>query len=228
MLKNLLRSLLKFILPNNIWEKRSPLFEYIYQKIEDLMIYSYGNFYKIRQPKYFFYPYRHVVAINYLNIARKLLEEENIEYFITAGALLGAIRQGAIAGGAHDCDIGIKDNSNDTDLKLSRVLVKLKKKGFIIEKLKGEDSWHARRWYLVDFAIYRKIKIEDKIYWSHHNSLEQIWKVEESSLDNLKKIQFYDFYIEAPSKPEKLVEVIYGSDWMKPHKKKQFTFPLIK
>ena len=69
-----------------------------------------------------------MVAINYLNIVIGLLQDEKIEYFITAGALLGGLRQGAIAGGAHDLDIGIKESSKDTEYKLNKVLEKLKKK----------------------------------------------------------------------------------------------------
>ena len=224
MLKTFIKIFLKFLLPKSLWEKRAPFFEFLYQKFEDLMILSYGIFYKLKQPKYFFYPYRHVVAINYLNIVIGLLQDEKIEYFITAGALLGGLRQGAIAGGAHDLDIGIKESSKDTEYKLNKVLEKLKKKNFDIKKLKGGDSWHARRWYLVDFALFRKIKINNNYHWTHNNSLDQTWSTQEKSLDELKKIKFYDFYIFAPSNPEKLVETIYGSDWIQPHKKKQFKF----
>ena len=128
MLKTFIKIFLKFLLPKSLWEKRAPFFEFLYQKFEDLMILSYGIFYKLKQPKYFFYPYRHVVAINYLNIVIRLLQDEKIEYFITAGALLGGLRQGAIAGGAHDLDIGIKESSKDTEYKLNKVLEKLKKK----------------------------------------------------------------------------------------------------
>ena len=53
MLKTFIKIFLKFLLPKSLWEKRAPFFEFLYQKFEDLMILSYGIFYKLKQPKYF-------------------------------------------------------------------------------------------------------------------------------------------------------------------------------
>ena len=54
-----------------------------------------------------FLPYRHTVGLFYLLKVEKILNDLNIEHFITAGALMGAVRQGAFAGRPNDLDIGL-------------------------------------------------------------------------------------------------------------------------
>lgn len=217
-IKKILKVFFSFLLPEFIWQNRKPYLEKWRNDFENLIIFIISLYYKIMFPKYFFLPYRHVVAIGYLLEVEKILNELEIQYFLTAGALLGAVRQRAFAGGPHDLDIGVKECSED---KINLLLKRLTLKKFKITKLKGNDSWHAKRWYLVDFAIFRN---ENNKFWVHKNSKNQTWKIKYECLEQIEKISFYDFKFNSPKYPEILVKEIYGKNWRTPHKKKQYIY----
>lgn len=218
MLKKIIKYLLVTLLPKHMYENRKPYIQFIFRNFENFIILLISFYYKILNPKYLFLPYRHTVGLFYLLKIYKILNDLKIENFLTAGALLGAVRQRAFAGGPNDLDVGIKECSNE---KLNLLLKILENQNFKITKLKGNDSWHIRKWFLIDLAIFRNYNDN---YWVHKNSLDVTWKIPYSCLNKLEKINFYDLQFDCPSQKLLLIEEIYGKDWKIPHKKKQYYF----
>jgi hypothetical protein len=218
MLKKIIKYTLVTLLPKRMYENRKPYIQFVLRNFENFVILLISFYYKILNPKYLFLPYRHTVGLFYLLKVEKILNDLNIEHFITAGALMGAVRQGAFAGRPNDLDIGIKECSKE---KLELLLKILKDQNFKITQLKGNDSWHARKWFLIDIAIFRN---DNDKYWVHKNSIDVTWKIPYSCLNNLEKINFYDLQFNCPSQKLFLIEEIFGKEWKIPDKKKQYYF----
>ena len=102
-------------------------------------------------------PYNHLYAFHTLNKFLKILELKKIDFFIVGGTLLGAVRQGNIAGSASDIDLGIKE---DQLPRLINSIPLLKKKG--VEWVRQWPNKRCERLQfffinqLVDIGVYRK------------------------------------------------------------------------
>jgi len=173
-------------------------------------------------------PYNHLYAFHTLNKFLKILELKKIDFFIVGGTLLGAVRQGNIAGSASDIDLGIKE---DQLPRLINSIPLLKKKG--VEWVRQWPNKRCERLQfffinqLVDIGVYRKKIINKKEMWIgetektyNEKFLGITFTIDE--LDNLTTAELYGKKFFAPSNPEKYLEKKYGPNWRVPDKKQFF------
>ena len=196
---------------------------------------------RFRYPRYFILPSTQIYALHMLIKFLKILKPQKIDIFLTAGLLLGAVRQGSFAGRPADLDFGIKE---DQFPKLLDAIPLLKKNGakFIRERLYNNKLERLQILFpciLVDIGIYRKKNVEGKEIWGnvggevmYNYNKSWIEKIEKDyvrkldyftfPLDNLMPIKVYGREFLAPPNPEIYLEKKYGKNWKIPNKKNQF------
>ena len=193
---------------------------------------------RFRYPRYFILPSSQIYAVHRIIEFFKILKPQKIDFFLVAGCLLGAVRQGSFAGRPSDLDLGIKE---DQFPKLLDAIPLLKKNGakFIRERLYNNKLERLQILFpciLVDIGIYRKKNVDGKEMWGIANGeimykYDKSWieKVEKDhvrnldyftiSLDNLMPIKVYGREFLAPPNPEIYLEKKYGKKWRIPNKK---------
>tara|TARA_B100000963_G_scaffold352213_1_gene365043 strand:- start:4688 stop:5125 length:438 start_codon:yes stop_codon:yes gene_type:complete len=140
-----------------------------------------------------------------------------ISYFIFFGALLGAIRQNAVAGSAKDLDIIILNYDKKKINKLKNIFIN---KGYKFKQV----SKHQIQFMLVNkfscidiyFLICRKGKyfIKPKGFKNFYFHL--------SETKNIRKKKIYDLQVNIPKNYRSLLKRLYGNTWQVPNKTNQF------
>jgi len=174
------------------------------------------------------------LAIKFLEI----LKSQKIDFFLVAGCLLGAVRQGSFAGRPGDVDLGIKE---DQVPKLLEAIPLLIRSGARFIRKRPTDNKLERLQILypcmlIDVGIYRKKNVGGKEMWGNVSGeimfkYNKNWveKVERDhvrnldyftiSLDNLVPIKVYGREFLVPPNPEIYLEKKYGKKWRIPNKK---------
>ena len=213
-----------------------------------LRLYLASTYLRFRYPLYFRMPSTQLYAVGTAIKFLEILKPQKIDFFLTGGSLLGAVRQGSFAGRPSDIDFGIKEEELP---KLLDAVPLLRKNGarFIRERPynKLERLQILFPCMLVDIGIYRKQKKKGKVMrtsgerendylihvqklirsqkWIH--SQEQHLPQNENltknrfaiSLDHLIPIEVYGRKFMAPPNPEVYLKKKYGKNWRIPDKK---------
>jgi hypothetical protein len=146
-----------------------------------------------------------------LNDVTRVLEENNLEYFISFGTLLGAVRHG-----------GLIPWDTDTD-----ILIAEKDKQRVIEILKKALPSHYRVMEDTDDIVGSIVRVN--LSESNTLHIDLFTYIEEANnivfgyerrfdkedIFPLKQIPFYDFKLFAPIEIGKQLKTFYGEDYMK-------------
>ena len=140
----------------------------------------------------------------------------NFNFFLMDGALLGSIRQGAIAGRGSDLDIGVVTESEENE----KLLISLLQKKFRIKKT-SKTSFHIVHEKInifADLSFFRYIENGTKLYFHWGNDKKIV--INKSDILPLKKNMLYhqDCYI--PNETSKMLRMIYGENFLTPINKK--------
>jgi hypothetical protein len=218
---NIRNSIKKFRI--KIFGSNVSILRYLYLCLEHIFI-------RFKYPHYFRLPYTHLVAIHILNKFSTILKQKNVEFFIVGGVLLGAVRQGGMAGSAGDIDLGIKEYELQ---KLIDLIPQIKKKGVdMIREWSPNGKCERLQFFFpakhVDVGVWRKEFINNKEVWI--GETEKIYNEKfngitfpAEDLDKFTPLKLYGKQFLAPSNPENYLEIKYGKKWTTPDKK-QFLF----
>ena len=145
-------------------------------------LFLFSFYLRFRYPRYFILPSTQIYALYRITEFFKILKPQKIDFFLVAGCLLGAVRQGSFAGGPADINLGIKE---DQLPKLLESIPLLKRSGarFIRKRFflkigiinTGEQPTEKRLerlqilypCMLVDIRIYRKKNVGGKEMWGN-------------------------------------------------------------
>jgi lipopolysaccharide cholinephosphotransferase len=146
----------------------------------------------------------------------KFMRKNNLQYFITCGTLLGAVRHKGIIPYDKDVDIAMIDTEFE---KLLNNKEKLKEFGLLlnyddyiwrIEKMDGSGMY-------IDVFLYKKEG--DKYIYTEPKNTER-WPKEylyEHELYPLVELDFGEYKLFAPNNYKKILERYYGDDYMNPY-----------
>ena len=156
---------------------------------------------------------------HYTHMRKVFYELFNQELYMTAGTLLGIVRENDII--KHDRDMDTAYLINENDHKLFNVINNLIKYGENISIVteKGGRRTNYFWWYSKD----KKCKVD--VFPAILNNGFYIRpkrvnvELEANIILPLKKIMFYDVEIVTPNNSMKKVEVIFGDTWRTPIKK---------
>ena len=187
---------------------------------------------KFKYPLYISLPPRNIYALHTLFKFSEVLKQQKIDFFLTSGSLLGAVRQESFAGRPKDIDLGIKE---DQFLKLFNAIPLLIKSGVIaVRKVPYNKSNNkvvrlhiVYPYSLVDIAIYRKKKVGKEEMWIGETNRNFDMKfngiaLPVANLEHLVPIQLYGKKFLAPTNPEIYLEKVFGKNWRIPDKKQFF------
>ncbi len=143
-----------------------------------------------------------------------LLDKLEINYFLAAGTLLGAIRHKGFI--PWDWDVELSVHADEVQIKMDLLIAEIKNSGFTIEKYYKELSRLK-----IDFI--GKLPKETTGYtiqgWNHNKEDKIFWrnkfKIPEHLLSKMTKIKLFDKYHLVPDPPENYLTHQYG-DWKKP------------
>jgi len=174
---------------------------------------------RFKYPFYFNLPSRHIFILHTLIKFLKILEKEKIDFFLTGGTLLGAVRQESFAD-VRDIDLGIRE---DHFSKLHNAIPLLIKNG--VKNIKSHPDKSKRLHIifpcvLIDIAVYKKKMIgqnklwigEEDDYKSNYNG----FTLPINDLENLIIVKAYGKKFLSPANPEIYLEKVYGKDWKVP------------
>jgi len=156
---------------------------------------------------------------NYLFKMADVLEKYNIEFFLSSGTLLGAIRDNNFIKGDADIDIGVKYKYFKDGKLWHNILADLKKVN-IYPHINWNDF--ASTCFLnankVPLDVYH-YKKEGKYYNIYLKDM--ISKFPEEFISSLDTLIFLERKFKVPHNPEKYLNYLYGNDWRIPqHGKK--------
>jgi len=164
-------------------------------------------------------PLKQVSAADNLVAFTRCLDENEVDYFLTGGTLLGAIRQNSFAGRPGDIDLGILEKEEKRMLELEPTFALL---GFIRDNnyRHFEDKLVFTKWRTpaVDIMIYRPIprdNVEEVIFFRHRNAVgnEYVCNIDFSKPRNGS---IFGFEFPVPTNSEEFIENQYGKSWRTP------------
>jgi hypothetical protein len=154
------------------------------------------------------------------------LRATGIEPFIAYGTLLGAVREGAVLGHDSDADLGyVSRHTNPVDVSLE---------SFRIQRMLAEQGWEITRYSGAAF----KISVTEgemtrglDVFGGFMDS-GRLYLMGEIGVDfreewifPLSTATLHGREMPVPHRPEKLLEVTYGSSWRVPDPAFKFTTP---
>ena len=172
---------------------------------------------RFKYPFYYNLPSRHLYIINLLFKFLKILKKQKIDFFLVAGSLLGAVRQGAFAGRPQDIDLGIKEDHLPKLLDAIPLLTN-KKNGVLTVRIYDKFS---RVQFLFPFTIL-DVEIFRKKNGVWAGEAEHTFPA--NDLEHLKYVKVYGKNFLVPVNSEKYLQKKYGKNWKIPDKKKQFVW----
>lgn len=169
----------------------------------------------------------HSTLLSILERSLPIFEKYNINYWSSAGTLLGSVREGKIIDWDDDIDLAvikndylqIKDNEElhkDLDLVGLTVITSEGRGENALLKIVNKQENYSKDKIFIDIMCYEKN--EDKYILS--NLVEKSWwptsfyKIDE--VFPLQKGILNHININIPLKPEKYLERFYGKDWIIP------------
>ena len=173
-------------------------------------------------------------AINMLEKVAEILEFNKYPYWLDAGTLLGAIRDGKLIPWDHDLDIGLQF-SKDSDLEN---LIQLLRKQFYVRALgfsKKEGIWNLGKYRIIkvynkkSFFFRKKLCLDIFIFYREpiNSEGEIVYKYgvwdqnayfDSNLIDNLKSIKFYGRNYNIPGDSHEYLKFKYGDSWGTPKK----------
>jgi molybdopterin/thiamine biosynthesis adenylyltransferase len=149
---------------------------------------------------------------NILKDVTKVLEKNNLEYFVSFGTLLGAVRHGGLIPWDTDTDIIIPDNKKEEYLKLLQK--ELGDKYYIKETKEKDVVGSVIR---VNLSKVNTLHLDMFTYFEKDNNLvfDKKVTIPKNEIFPLSKVNFYQSKFFAPKETEKHIERIYGKDYMK-------------
>jgi hypothetical protein len=162
----------------------------------------------------------------------EILEPQKIDFFLTGGCLLGAVRRESFAAFmGRDIDLGIKEDQLPQLLEAIPLLIESGAR-FIRKRPNADRMEKLQILYpclLVDVGIYRKNNVKGKELWIANTESYGTWPNVDKKydgflfpLDPLIPVKVYGRKFLAPSNPEIYLEKKYGKNWKKPGKKQFF------
>ena len=182
-------------------------------------------FLRIKYPFYFSLPSRHLYAIGMTNKFLEILKPKKIDFFLTGGSLLGAIRQESFAGRPKDIDLGIKEHQISRLLDAIPLLIKHGATHIITKpQQKAEKLQVILGGTRIDVEFFRKGKLQGAEMWlgetdeknSDSNSIPIY------DLENLVPVKLYGKIFMSPSNSEMYLNRKFGKNWRIPDKKQFF------
>ena len=173
-------------------------------------------------------------AIKMLEDVTEILKSSKCSYWLDAGTLLGAIRDGKLIPWDHDLDIGVQFSTN-SDLKnlihslqkqfYVRALAFSKKEGiwnlgkYRIIKVYNKKAFFFRQKLCLDIFIFYREPIQpgSKIVYKY-GVWDQNAYYDSNLIDNLKDINFYGRNYNIPGDSHEYLKAKYGESWKTPKK----------
>ena len=143
-----------------------------------------------------------------------ILDELDVNYFLQAGILLGAIRDNDLI--KWDWDIEISVYGNEFNKKFDLVIKHLKKNNFKILNINKKKNDTK-----IDFVGELDQSVTGYTIWSwYHSKIRKVYwrrdlRVPEKYLKNLSTVQFMGREFKCPSNPREYLKHVYG-DWQIP------------
>lgn len=164
---------------------------------------------------------------NMLNDVDKIFQENDLEYWISFGTLLGAVRHNDIIPWDDDIDLEIMEHDID---KLFSIEHKFKKHGYSLVKFSlgykiyktdGEEikyGVHGENKYdwKYPFVDLFPMKKDDNKYILSNDMVRLMWSncfLEKEELYPLKKYNFGKFKVMGPNNPLPVLNRLYGNNW---------------
>ncbi|MCK4311232.1 MAG: LicD family protein [Candidatus Cloacimonetes bacterium] len=152
----------------------------------------------------------------------KILEKNNIPYWLDEGTLLGIIRDGDLLPWDHDADMGIPGEYAEKVWKIRHKFFPV----FVVKRKMTSSLWLPGRFrslklktpferlFQINFHIdlFCKYKVEDRMHWIIMNALKHS---ESKFFDNLDTINWEERKVKIPSHVEEYLELNYGN-WRVP------------
>ena len=228
-IKKLTRFLLRIILKNN------------HKKVEEV-IFMIRNihliFYVILFKRcFFFMPARQYIAIFIVNKIIKFFKDNEINYYLHDGLLLGALRQESFAGGPSDIDLAVLLSDKKKIIKKIKKLMIFFGKNNFTESIHGgkkkfkfrENHLYFRvRNFLIDIYFIKKLNFKSHMFYyvdinkENTNKSRFLLSRDIISFSRTKKCYGkFDYFV--PKRAEKYLFRIFGQNWKKPNKK-QYMF----
>jgi lipopolysaccharide cholinephosphotransferase len=150
------------------------------------------------------------IALCELKEIKVVFDKHNINFFLTHGSCLGAVREKGFI--EYDSDIDIGCYKKDIN-KIINCITELKiQYGFNITKLSLHDESVAiiKNNVIIDISLY---KISNKMWTANKH---KIFTIPYEFFTKTNKIKFYDIYLNIPINVENYLVYQYGLDWESP------------
>ncbi len=151
-----------------------------------------------------------------LSDLKKAMDKAGIPFWLTAGALLGAIRENDFIGNDNDLDVGIFID----DFHEKSFVENLKAAGFKIMRRLGKYEKNLqyiakRDGIAIDFYFFYKKK-KHMYYTAHFRRGPATFKY---TYQKMREYSFFDTKYLIPENPELYLKENYGKQWRIPNKK---------
>ena len=156
-------------------------------------------------------------AVDLFRKTKQLFDEAGIQFALTFGSLLGAVREGGLIKGDEDVDLCIWDED-----KLLNNIIPLYQKGLKVCRMDRGYLYSFKmddRCY-IDVYILRKFRGLKRFPWSLYCLSINGCAVPKKFFTGWQEIEFAGEKCLCPEHPERLLEFWYGSDWRIPQNKK--------
>lgn len=141
----------------------------------------------------------------------KIFNENNVDYYVDYGTLLGIYREKDIILDDNDVDICVFDTQEFHD-KIPQMKKEFKKKNLIIEK----QTWSAYRVYYPPFRYFCDIYLVRKDDDMIRDAVTPKSDIPISLVGNKSIIKWKDIDVKCPEKVHDLLVFRYGEDYMTP------------
>lgn len=150
------------------------------------------------------------IAIKELSIIKKVFDNFEINFFLTHGTCLGAIRDNNFI--QHDSDIDLGALKKDLDKIISAVEILREEHHFKVTKLSLNDESIAliKENVIIDISLYQT----NGKKWQSNKS--KIFSIPQKHLDSFSQISFIMLNLNVPNKVEEYLIFQYGKDWKTP------------